>query len=143
MFIDEVTVADLTPAMRTTIFCAALLLVWSLTGCFWRKDGKHQPQYAPIGTSDSNTNAPDTNNVFTITPAQGAIGRVASVNSSLNFVVVTYPIGQLPSVGAQIFVYRNGIRAAELKVSLPQQEDNTVADIVSGNVLVGDEVRDK
>ena len=72
-----------------------------------------------------------------------AIGRVARVNPSLNFVVVTYPIGQLPPVGAQLFEYRNGIRAAELKVSLPQQEDNTVADIVSGTALVGDEVRDK
>jgi hypothetical protein len=142
MFVDAVTAPDLTPMMRTTILCAALLLVWSLTGCFWRHNGT-QPHFAPIAVSDSNTNTPDTNNVFTITPAQGANGRVASVNTGLNFVVLTFPIGQVPPIDAQLYVYRNGARAAEVKVTGPQKEDNTVADIVSGTVLAGDEVREK
>ena len=134
--------------MRTTILCAALLLVWSLTGCFWRHNST-QPNFAPIAGSDSSTispntnNTPDTNNVFTITPAQGANGRVASVNTSLNFVVLTFPIGQVPPIDAHLYVYRNGVRAAEVKVTGPQKEDNTVADIVSGVALAGDEIREK
>lgn len=128
--------------MRTTILCAALLLVWSMTGCLWRHEAK-LPQFPPIGVSESTTNAPDTNNVFTITPAQGVDGRVASVNANLNFAVVTFPIGQMAQKDALLSVYRNGTKAAELKVTGPQQDDNTVADIVSGMVLPGDEVREK
>ena len=128
--------------MRITFLCAALLLVWSLTGCFWRKDGR-QAQLAPIGISQSGTNAPNTNDIFTVTPAEGLNGRIASVNSSLNFAVLTFPIGQMPPVDAHLYVYRNGSRAAELKVTGPQKEDNTVADIVSGVAMPGDEVREK
>src|SRR5579872_391573 len=86
MFVDVGTAPDLTPMMRTTIFCAALLLVGSMTGCFWRRDGA-QPKFSPINASGSSTSAPDTNNVFTITPAEGADGRIASVNANLNFAV--------------------------------------------------------
>src|SRR5579871_6571035 len=128
--------------MRTTISCAALLLVWSLTGCFWRKDGA-QPKFSPIGVSDSSTNVANTNNVFTITPADGVDGRVASVNANLNFAVVSFPIGQMAQKDALLWVYRNGTKAAELKVTGPQQDDNTVADIVSGMAMPGDEVREK
>lgn len=142
MFVDAVTAPDLTPMMRSTILCAALLLLWGLTGCFWRHNGT-QPHFAPIAGTDSNTNTPDTNNVFTITPAQGANGHVASVNTSLNFVVLTFPVGQMPPVDSHLFVYRNSLRAAEVKVTGPQQDDNTVADIVSGVALPGDEVREK
>ncbi len=143
MFIDDTAAPDLTPSMRTTILCAALLLVWSLTGCFWRHDGV-QARFAPItGVSDSNPNTPDTNNVFTITPAQGLDGRVASVNANLNFAVVSFPIGQMAQKDSLLYVYRNGNKAAELKVTGPQQDDNTVADIVSGTALPGDEVREK
>ena len=128
--------------MRTTILCAALLLTWSLTGCFWSHNAT-QPHFAPIGVSEPDTNAPDTNNVFTITPAQGVDGRVASVNANLNFAVVTFPICQMAQKDALLYVYRNGNKAAELKVTGPQQDDNTVADIVSGTALPGDEVREK
>lgn len=142
MFVDVGTAPDLTPMMRTTIFCAALLLVGSMTGCFWRRDGA-QPKFSPINASGSSTSAPDTNNVFTITPAEGADGRIASVNANLNFAVVTFPIGQMAQKDALLYVYRNGTKAAELKVTGPQQDDNTVADIVSGMAMPGDEVREK
>jgi hypothetical protein len=142
MFVDVMAAPDLTPLMRTTILCAALLLVLSLTGCFWRRE-RTQAHFAPVGVSDSPTNAPDTNNVFTITPAQGPNGHIASVNANLNFAVVTFPIGQMAQKDSLLYVYRNGNKAAELKVTGPQQDDNTVADIVSGVALPGDEVREK
>lgn len=129
--------------MRTAILLFMLLLIGSLTGCFWRKSATTQPQFAPIGVSDPGKNVPDTNNTFTITPAQSSDGRVASVNANLNFAVVTFPIGEMPPKDEQLYVYRNGIKAAELKVTGPQQDDNTVADIVSGTALPGDEVREK
>jgi len=80
---------------------------------------------------------------FVITPDEGPNGRVASVNAGLRFVVLTFPVGQIPTADAHLNVYRNGNKVGELKVTGPQRDDNTVADIISGDAQKGDEVREK
>lgn len=136
--------------MKIVVYPAALLFVLSSTGCFWRKDG-NQPMFPPATVSPTAvspaanspaTNAPSTNEIFTVTPEEGLIGRVATVNANLGFAVLTFPVGQMPPVDDRLNVYRNGTKVGELKVTGPQREDNTVADIVSGDAEKGDEVRE-
>jgi hypothetical protein len=86
------------------------------------------------------TNAPG----LTVSPATNAsaAGRVARVNSGAAFVILTYPIGKLPPVGKRLGVYRNGMKVGELKVSEPQYQQNTAADITAGEAQAGDEARE-
>lgn len=129
--------------MKTVVYLAALLLLLSATGCLWAHHTQQQsPPPAVWVAPPVATNAPDTN-VFTVTLAQGANGRVASVNPNLEFVVLTFPLGQMPPIEHHLDVYRNGTKVGEVKITGPQQEDNTVADIVSGGAIKGDEVREK
>jgi hypothetical protein len=76
-----------------------------------------------------------------VTLANSNPGRVASVNPDGRFTILTFPFGAVPGTGQRLNVYRNGIKAAEVKVTGPQRGINTVADIISGEVLVNDEVR--
>lgn len=63
------------------------------------------------------------------------------VNTSLHFVVMTFSPGEVPAIGNTLNVYRKGEKIGEVKVTGPQRDNNTVADIVTGELLVGDEVR--
>ncbi|MEO6034128.1 MAG: hypothetical protein ABIQ35_02620 [Verrucomicrobiota bacterium] len=76
-----------------------------------------------------------------VMPATSDTGKIAMVNAGARFVVMTFPIGGVPSNDQRLNVYRKGLKVAELKVTGPQRENNTVADILSGEVQVNDEVR--
>lgn len=76
-----------------------------------------------------------------ITPALSPIGRVASVNAPARFVVLNYPIGQVPPKETRLSVYHAGMKSGELKVTGPEQDNLTVADITAGTAAEGDEVR--
>ena len=77
----------------------------------------------------------------TITPDLQLTGKVVSVNQELRFVVLDFPLGDMPLVDQRLSVYRQGQKVGELKVSGPQNDTNIVADITAGNAQVGDEVR--
>ena len=49
----------------------------------------------------------------------------------------------MPKLQQTLFLYRAGLKVAELKVTGPQEEANIVADLVSGEAQVGDTVRDQ
>ncbi len=68
-------------------------------------------------------------------------GQVAMVNAGAKFVVVTFPPGPMPQPGQRLIIYHNGIKAAEVKVTGPQHENDTVADIISGDIQLHDEAR--
>jgi hypothetical protein len=76
------------------------------------------------------------------TPIEGNIGKVFSVNRQSRFVILTYPVGSVPSVGQRLSVYRNGLKVGEVKVSGPQRDTNTAADIIVGEIQTNDEVRE-
>ena len=78
-----------------------------------------------------------------ITPDTTLIGKVSFVNTNKRFVVLTFPIGRMPAANQRLSVYRNGLKTGEVNVSGPQNNDNIVADIIAGDAVVGDEVRDK
>ena len=63
------------------------------------------------------------------------------VNADARFVVMTFPLGGVPLVEQRLYVYRKGLKVGELKVTGPQRDNNTVADIISGELQVNDEVR--
>jgi len=122
---------------------ALLLATLALVGCSAKPPAekttfglRHVP---PPGATISRTNATP----ITVTPAPGTVyGKVAHVNPTARFVVLTYPLGKLPPVEKRLSVYRNGMKVAELKVTGPARDQNTVADITAGEAQPGDEARD-
>jgi hypothetical protein len=122
---------------------ALLLAILALAGCSAKRPAekstfglRHVP---PSGAVAARTNATP----ITVTPAPGTVyGKVAHVNPTARFVVLTYPLGKLPPNEKRLSVYRNGMKVAELKVTGPARDQNTVADITAGEAQPGDEVRD-
>lgn len=109
-------------------------------GCATKQEGygtSDQPQAVPAGGS-----IPQKPATAIVTPATGHRGRITSVNLTSRHVVVSYPIGiPLPLVEQRLFVYRAGLKVAELKVSKERIDVNLIADITSGECRAGDEVR--
>ncbi|HXT13382.1 MAG TPA: hypothetical protein VN873_17630 [Candidatus Angelobacter sp.] len=125
--------------MKTAVRCFALLAALAVTGCIF---GRHKQPRPPTVVNLTATNAP-TANTFTITPDQSITGRVTLVNPNLRFVVLTFPLGQIPPVGSRMNVFRNSAIVGEISITGPAREDNTVADIIFGEAQKGDEVRAK
>ena len=127
--------------MKTVFRFTAALLLLGLTGCIF---GRHkQPPPPPVVDLTGTPTAPATTNTFLVTPDLSMTGQVASVNKNLRFVVVTFAIGQVPSVGARMNIYRRGEIVGEIKITDPQRDNNSAADIVFGDAQKGDEVRQK
>ncbi len=126
--------------MKFAVYVAGLLLLLGATGCF---GGKHKKSPPPpmVDLNPGATNAPS--NTFIITPDENIVGRVSQVNENLHFVVLTFPMGQLPPIGSRMNIFRNGAIVGEIKITEPQRGDNSVADIVVGDARKGDEVRAK
>jgi PBP1b-binding outer membrane lipoprotein LpoB len=77
-----------------------------------------------------------------VTPDFRSVGKVTRVSAEGRFVVVNFPPGQMPEPDALLNVYRNGLKVAEVKVDGKWQRDNnSVADIITGDVQAGDEAR--
>ena len=68
-------------------------------------------------------------------------GKVVRTNEKLNFVVLDFGFKRLPRAGQQLGIYRLGKKIGQVRVSGPAWETYTVADIVEGEIWVGDEAR--
>ena len=118
-------------------FCALMF-----TGCAWFRSGttpngapaKNAKQAAPPRAN------PDKKGLI-VTPAGTAAGKVVSVNGQARYVVLNFPIGQVPPLGARLGIYHGGLKAGEAKVTGPQRDNNTIADVVTGEARIGDEAR--
>lgn len=78
-----------------------------------------------------------------VTPDNSLGGKVATFNSAGRFVVLDFPVGRMPALEQTMFVYRDGLKVGEIKISGPTRDNNTVADLISGVANKGDEVRDR
>ena len=78
-----------------------------------------------------------------VTPENSLTGRVLTYNEAGRFVVLDFPVGKLPGRDQALFVYRQGLKVGEVKITGPERDTNTVADLVSGEAQKGDEVRDQ
>ena len=108
----------------------ALLLTLATGGCAWL------PQ-APYPSKNATATAP------IVTPNYSLAAKVISVNTIGRFVVLSFPASLMPKLEQTLFLYRDGLKVAEVRVTGPQQDNNTVADITSGEAQVGDTVRDQ
>lgn len=127
--------------MRSIVTLA--LGLWFVAGC-----GSSGPVSEPISqpavVGESSEVAPDPreNQGVIVTPDDSMSGKVALVNPNAKYVVVSFPIGALPPSGKVMNVYRNGLKVGEIKITGPQRDFDTVADILSGSSQVGDEIRE-
>jgi hypothetical protein len=119
-------------------------LIWAsvvlLVGCASRPaaDWPVAPPASASGKPVGHAPAPP----VIVTPAQGATGRIVSVNATSRYVVISYPPGvPLPVVEQRLNAYRNGLKVAEIKITGPSRDTNTIGDIVAGDCQPGDEVR--
>ena len=78
-----------------------------------------------------------------VTPDLSLTAKVISVNTDGRFVVLAFPSGQLPKMQSTMFLYRDGLKVAQIKITGPQDGNNTVGDIISGEANASDNVRDQ
>lgn len=76
-----------------------------------------------------------------VTPVSVIAGTVVLVDAKLRFVVADFTLNPLPALDQRLSVYRQGQKVGELKVTGPVRESTVVADILTGELRVGDEVR--
>ncbi len=134
----------------------ALALALGLTACASRP-GAEPSQNFPTGKSPKSTSAPAVTSATTaapkalpapdagptiVTPSSARVGRISLVNGSARYVIVTYAVGELPSRDSRLYVFRDGLKVAELKVTDFSRDINAAADIEAGDCKVGDEVRE-
>lgn len=75
------------------------------------------------------------------TPDNSMTAKVVDYNSVGRFVVLSFPVGEMPKNGDTLFLYRAGLKVGQIKITGPQRNTDTVADLVDGDAQVGDEVR--
>lgn len=78
-----------------------------------------------------------------VTPEAMLVGTVATFNTAGRFVVLDFAVGKLPAADQTMFLYRQGLKVGEVKITGPERDHNTVADLISGEARKGDEVRDR
>ena len=54
-----------------------------------------------------------------------------------------FPVGQMPKMDQTFFLYRADLKVGEVKITGPQRDNNVIADLITGEAQVGDEVRDQ
>lgn len=77
----------------------------------------------------------------TVAEVVSDVGRIVKIHPELRFVVIEFSSGRLPEIGQVMDVYRENRKVATLRISGPHRNLFTVADIKSGSVRLGDEVR--
>ena len=120
---------------------AILFLAVLLSGCASGSTSREESVSTESVASALNTE--DSAPIISIRPVRVLNGRVVVVNADAGLCVVNFPIGQLPPLGEKLTVYRHGIQTGEVKITGPARDDNIAADILSGKIQVGDDVRDR
>jgi hypothetical protein len=118
--------------MQVTIQLLLLALALVISGCATNKEPKYA-ELPGLPTPDQPV----------VKPANVITGKVASYNAIGRFVVLNFPLTQMATVGQTLFLYRDGLKVGEVKISGPQKDDNIVADLVKGEAAAGDDVRDR
>ena len=75
-----------------------------------------------------------------ITPAKSAVGHIRSVKPQLKFVVIDFPVGQVPAEETRLSIFRAGAKVGEVKISGSPKGTFIVGDILTGSAQEGDEV---
>ena len=139
--------------MKTIFPISALTLAVLFAGCSAQQNS-HRVVAKPAPTAPATTNnalaiaseharteSVRVNKPAIVTPNTSLAAKVVAANEVGRFVIVNFPADQVPKLQQSLFLYRAGLKVAEVKVTGPQSENNIVADLVSGDAKVGDTVR--
>ncbi|MEI8064093.1 MAG: hypothetical protein WCH84_08520 [Verrucomicrobiota bacterium] len=105
----------------------SILLLAVLTGCATKLTPPAKP---PAGTGKKPTVQ------FTVSGA-----KIIHFDAKLKFVVLDYRSRAMPAIGTRLAVYRNGQRVGEVQITDPVRVNLATADILTGEVRIGDEAR--
>ena len=119
------------PAMKLFV-PTALVAAVLIAGCVKTGPGGPKKPVPEIAVKDEPV----------IRPVTKPIGRISSVNPVSRFVVITYPSAALPKNEQRLGIYREGRKVGEVKVTGPERDTITAADLISGEAELGDEVRE-
>ena len=119
-----------------------LLGVLAFSGCL-RKKAAESPSWSlqQPGAAAAPAGARAGTSQLTVTPETVLIGKVIGVNTAGRFVVLNFPLGRMAAQEQRLNLYRQGVKVGEVKITGPQREDNTVADLIAGEADVGDVAR--
>jgi|SRR5215471_2925947 len=116
-------------------FVAVLAGVLVISGCAGKRNAQPQgPDHARTGTTSPSQK-------LVVTPATALVGKVVQVNTAGRFVVLNFPLGRLPALEQRMNLYRGGLKVGEVKITGPQDDDNIVADLLTGDSVAGDQAR--
>lgn len=117
-------------SLRAAFACLVLAVI--VAGCLGR--GPTTPS-RPAVEPESRRMAP--------APSQfgPAPAKIVSVNPELGFVVVDFSARVMPPVGTRLNVYRGDKNIGAVRITEPVRSRLATADIVQGEVRVGDEAR--
>ena len=104
--------------MKLSVFASLLMAGIFISGCASHK--QKPPTAVPKGST------------LIVTPDASLAAKVVSYNAAGRFVVLNFPVGRMPGMGQSLFLYRNGLKSGEVKITGPQNESNIVADVVNG-----------
>ena len=124
-------------------FVIALLILLVVSGCGKTAKVKATPKAATPAaptTPPAKPKPDDDKPVVTLDTIP--TGRVLFVNRESRFVVLSFQPGTVPPINHRLNVYRDGLKVAEIKITGPQEENNTVADIITGAPHQNDDVRE-
>lgn len=131
--------------MKISRLWTLLLVAMLANGCVvfhhQKKTAVPAPAKVPAASTTATTNASATAFKPIITPDNSLSAKVADYNSAGRFVVLTFPVGAMPKMDQTMFLYRNGLKVGEIKITGPEHDNDVVADLVTGTAQVGDEVR--
>jgi hypothetical protein len=117
--------------MKWPGFASVLAVGVVVSGCVFHKH--KTPAAAPATAAAS----------VIVTPDTSLAGKVVVYNDTGRYVVLNFPVGPVPIVGQTLFIYRNGLKVAQVKTDTWRRDSYVVADLVSGEARPGDEVRDR
>jgi hypothetical protein len=114
------------------LWLALIICLGCGTGCLGRKASRNKASYGGQAGAQK----------LIVTAETGFTARVVRVNPNGRFVVLTFPVGQIPTLGKPLNLYRGGLKTGEVRITGPQRDDSVIADLTAGEAQVGDEARD-
>jgi hypothetical protein len=141
--IDLCVITRLTVVMKFSTLWVLLPMAVLANGCALFHHHPGQPAASSSASPYPATAAPAGGLNPIVTPDNSLTAKVASYNAAGRFVVLSFPVGHLPGMDQNLFLYRDGLKVGEVKITGPQRDNDTVADLVTGTAQVGDEVREQ
>lgn len=115
---------------------ASVVMALVVTGCVHTE--------RPISEESSASTPPPASQQTSFQVAPAIEGKVVSVRSDLRYTVVDFSFSRMPKPGVEMAAYREGRAIGRLRISKNPSHANrgaVVADILSGDIREGDQVR--